>query len=985
MPVRSPLRIVALLAAAFFLAAGDRLVADDQFDKTLLPAFTQHCVKCHGKEKVKGKVNLLEIKSGASLVKNPALIRDVIEALDAGDMPPEDEPPLNPEKRAEMIASLKAVLRAATAGHDADRVQISRLNRFQYNNAVRDLFELKTDVFSLQEKLMTRHDNYLAAGGRMPDKVNVACHSLSDAGGLRGVQPFPKDLRAQHGFDNQANQLTLSPLLLESFLKLSVSIVESPDFNEKTVGIWERFFKAPAADADLEQEVRRRLRPFLERAFRGPVEDAALERYVNYTLAKLEAGLPFESAMKKTASAALSSPKFLFRAERAKGDQFALASRLSFLLWGSGPDQELLDLAAKGELSYREVLIKTIDRMVADPRIERFLDAFPVQWMQLENILAAVPDPGEHRYFRIDEQQPASLHMVLEPLLLFDAVFIEDRPIIELIAPSFTYRSDFLQTWYSSDLKPPAIDESEVTRHNRQIEERRLALEKTIQTAHAEVEAMEAPIRARLLAEKRKASDADERPPVDLKPYAAWEFNGDLKESIAGLDLEAHGKIRFEDGMVVLDRAYLQSKPLSIELKAKTMEVWIRLYDVKQRGGGVMTIQGPGDFFDSIVLGERKPSHWISGSNGFSRTLDFEGSTPEQEGDRPERLHLVMVYEADGTTTLYRNGERYGKPYRKGMATFPKEQTSVLFGLRHLPAGGNKYLAVSIDRARLYDRALSADEVRAAASGDHLFISESELVEALSAEQRKARAALNEQTKDAEKALGELPEPVDLNKLRQQAEQQFREKILQQVRARTFQRVPATDPRYGGVLTNAAVMTMTSSPKRTLPIERGAWVIEVILNDPPPPPPNDVPPLNEDSGPANLTIREKFAQHRANPDCAGCHSRIDPLGFALENFDITGRWRDKYDNDREVDASGTLFKRASFDDVVQFKAALVKEKERFARAFAGHLLRFALARELEPADTLTIDQIVAQTAKDDYRIRSILREVVLSEPFLQMK
>ena len=137
MPVRSPLRIVALLAAAFFLAAGDRLVADDQFDKTLLPAFTQHCVKCHGKEKVKGKVNLLEIKSGASLLKNPALIRDVIEALDAGDMPPEDEPPLNPEKRAEMIASLKAVLRAATAGHDADRVQISRLNRFQYNNAVR--------------------------------------------------------------------------------------------------------------------------------------------------------------------------------------------------------------------------------------------------------------------------------------------------------------------------------------------------------------------------------------------------------------------------------------------------------------------------------------------------------------------------------------------------------------------------------------------------------------------------------------------------------------------------------------------------------------------------------------------------------------------------------------------------------------------------------------------------------------------------------
>jgi hypothetical protein len=160
-------------------------------------------------------------------------------------------------------------------------------------------------------------------------------------------------------------------------------------------------------------------------------------------------------------------------------------------------------------------------------------------------------------------------------------------------------------------------------------------------------------------------------------------------------------------------------------------------------------------------------------------------------------------------------------------------------------------------------------------------------------------------------------------------------------------------------------------------------MIEVIFNDPPPPPPNDVPPLDEEAGPKNLTIREKFAMHRENPDCAGCHARIDPLGFALENFDITGRWRDKYENDRDVDASGTLLKTYDFTDVVEFKASLVKEQRRFAKAFASHLLRFALARELGPADSLVVDRIVANAEPDGYRLKSLIREVILSEPFLK--
>ena len=128
---------------------------------------------------------------------------------------------------------------------------------------------------------------------------------------------------------------------------------------------------------------------------------------------------------------------------------------------------------------------------------------------------------------------------------------------------------------------------------------------------------------------------------------------------------------------------------------------------------------------------------------------------------------------------------------------------------------------------------------------------------------------------------------------------------------------------------------------------------------------------------------KKFAIHRENPTCAGCHSKLDPLGFALENFDITGRWRDKYENGREVDSSGKLMRKYEYDGIVRFKESLVKEKRRFAKALTGHLLRFALSRELDPFDSLAIDAIVNKTEKEDFKLKSLIREVVLSDRFLQ--
>ena len=953
-----------------------------QFEKSIQPLIADHCVHCHEGSDANGKMDFAVVGNRADLIDRPQMILAMLNALDSYDMPPQDEPKLEDSVRQKTVVALKALLREATTAAPDPEVPMRRLNRFQYNYAVKDLFGLKMDVFHLPEKLMTRDQNYVAIGRRvMPAKVHVSSKSLDESGGMASVNSFPKDLRASHGFDNQANQLTLSPLLLDAFLRLSVSITDSPDFNEKTVGIWNDFFAAPEDGGDLEWEVQKRLQDFLRIAFRGPVEDATLTRYRDYTMANIESGLSFTQSMKKVAAAALSSPLFLYRADAGQlsDADLELASRLSFFLWGSGPDDALLTLAEKGQLTRPEVLANVVDRMMSDPKIERFLDSFPAQWLQLENILAATPDPRQYRLFSLDQQNPASLQMLLEPLLLFDMVFLENRPLVDLLVPDSAYRSEFLDFWYTSDLKAPRLNREELDDFNRKNEQRRHELAAQVLDLQKQKEALVAPLRESLLKQRRQ--DLDSQPPLDLKPYAAWEFDGNLKSSVNDLDLTPHGEVRFEDGLVVLDRAYLQSPALPIDLKTKSLEVAFRLHDVNQQGGGVMGIQGPGDFFDTIVLGERKRRHWISGSNGFSRTDDFPESTEETETE--ELLHLVMVYQEDGNTQLYRNGEPYGGSFNKGVATFPKEKSSVLFGLRHLPAGGNRYLSISIDQARLYDRELKPEEVRAAFSGNNLFVSDQDIRVAMSDVQKQQIDRLTEDIQTNELALEKVPGPIDPGKRQQDLNREFDERVKRMLRSRVFERVEIDDLRYGGVVTNAAMMSMTSGPKRTHPIARGAWVIEVIFNDPPAPPPNDVPPLNEEQTDNSLTIREKFAVHRENPACASCHARLDPLGFALENFDITGRWRDKYSNGRRVDAAGTLMTKYAFDDVVRLKELLHQEQRRFANAFAAHLFRFALSRDLGPADAVAVDEIVAAAGENDFPLRTVIRELVLHERFVQ--
>jgi hypothetical protein len=653
--------------------SGDR--ANTTAGRTLFATARERCVACHGEGgTLEGNVDLTRLKTAADLTAEPELIGRLIEVVDLRLMPPDEDDRLDNETRRQLLVELKSLLRVAIESQpDRVRTPIRRMNRFQYSNAVQDLFRLNVEVFPLPERMLREHGNYFQpATGRMPDEVKAGSRPLGKSQmierRLGGVTAFPQDLRAEDGFDNRGDHLTLSPLLLESFLKLGRSIVESPDFNARTAGIWDGFFVEPVSSAhsDRDAVLRQRLGALLRRAFRRPVDDETLDRYATFAESRLAAGDSHVDAMKATAAAVIASPKFFYLYDLAGSDDarrlvdFSLASRLSFFLWGSIPDDELLSLAEDGRLSDPAILGGQVDRMLRDRKLKRFCDSFPAQWLQLERIISSTPDPELFPQFYFSKYR-ASMHMMLEPLLLFETVLIENQPILQLVDSDFSYRSDLLTAWY-------------------------------------------------------------------------------------------------------------------------------------------------------------------------------------------------------------RDGSR-----------------------------------------------------------------------------------------------GNPGAPTVVN----------------------FHRVPIRDRRQGGVITCAAVLTMTSGTTRTKPITRGAWLASVILNNPPPPPPANVPPLADkpSADETNLTLRERFVAHREEPACAGCHQRIDPLGFSLENFDAAGIWREQYENGRSVDASGTLFGQYEFQNIVDFKDALLAEKDRFTRAFAAHLLSFATGRETGIEDSFVLDEIVNRVATDEYRMHSLIRAIVLSDAF----
>ncbi len=195
-----------------------------------------------------------------------------------------------------------------------------------------------------------------------------------------------------------------------------------------------------------------------------------------------------------------------------------------------------------------------------------------------------------------------------------------------------------------------------------------------------------------------------------------------------------------------------------------------------------------------------------------------------------------------------------------------------------------------------------------------------------------------------------------------------------------FRRVELTTDQRGGVLSHASVLTVSSYPTRTSPVIRGKWVLENILGAPPPPPPDNVPAIDDAEVGASGSTRQKLEQHRADPACASCHTRMDALGFGLENYDAIGKWRTT-EGKFPVDATGELPGGKTFSKPAELRALLKDDLPEFARTLTEKMLTYALGRGLERYDRRTVNEIQRKLAASEYRFRTLVDEIVASLPF----
>jgi hypothetical protein len=201
------------------------------------------------------------------------------------------------------------------------------------------------------------------------------------------------------------------------------------------------------------------------------------------------------------------------------------------------------------------------------------------------------------------------------------------------------------------------------------------------------------------------------------------------------------------------------------------------------------------------------------------------------------------------------------------------------------------------------------------------------------------------------------------------------------VKGMAFRRVSLANSPRGGIITQGSILTLTSNPTRTSPVKRGKWILENLLGQPPPPPPPDIPDLDDEKRMLKGSIREQLEQHRANPACAVCHEQMDGLGFALENFDAIGGWR-QFDGPYIVNPMAELPSGEKFNGPKELAQVLRQTKQQeFVRCLSEKLLTYALGRGLEYYDKCAVDKIAAAVVKNDFRFSAMVVAIVESEPF----
>ena len=701
----------------------------------------------------------------------------------------------------------------------------------------------------VQERLRKmRKANDLFADGKLAESLQIKSR-------MRAQGDF--DTNARGGFRPDVLDLAPFPKLMIEWIEVTGPL--QPEFPPPSMTM---LFPEglPAEREQSIETIREIVARLLPRAFRRRVSKSEIDNIVQIAQAEKASGEPFEDILKTSITAILCSPNFLYLREDGTDKTrelkpIELATRLSYFLWSSKPDDELFSAAMSGELADDKVLEKQIDRMLADERSEGLVKGFARQWLKVDEFLrfepdqAIFPDYYETQFAGIEDE------ITREPLEFFREVLHADEPVDAFLSSSWLMLNEKLAAYYGIE----GVTGTDFRRVN--------------------------------LPSPMQWLDAARERSKNVPLLGDWYHLGPFSES----DFDA-----------AFETEHVNASKIDVEegVKQKSWAKELRLRD--------------GEVLDGL---DAQNSAYY-----FYRRIDSAISQP-----------LDLSLGSDDAIAVWVNGK------------------SVLSEKVERPVQPDQHqLKIQLKKGR---NDLLIKVVNATSSGGFYFQSEAVGGELAKAVLVKAKDRNVDHRRSLEAAF--------------------------------LKEAPAAS--RGGLLGMAGVHLWGADGNRTKPVERGKYLLTVLFNDPPPPPPPNAGEVEPNLRGQRLTVRERLEKHREQVTCNNCHRRIDPYGLAMENFNAIGLWRthvdgekppNRYDERREViDASGTLPNGKSFSNFIQFRRAILSQKERFHRGLTEKLLTYALGRTIEPSDRPVIDKILAQAAKEQTTLRSLIKAIARSEPF----
>lgn len=935
-------RCLAHCFAALVLMLFGRVVrADDTV--TLIG---QYCVDCHGApdESPEGAFSLTADFVASPLRETGAILKKALDAIEEYEMPPADGDQPSAGERVRMAKGIRKWLAKPSLGRTLDpgRPVLRRLTRLEYNNTIRDLLGLETDVFMFSERLPFERGHYQPQSKMMPDRLSMAAREygakypvlLRDAS-------MPGDSRAEYGFSNRGDAQNLSAVRLQQYVRLAGEIAFHPELLSRAERAEELFpharFRQAASGASQKSK---------------PLASSEVQLAANHNVKRTAEGSAYGlEEFRERVNAAFSQDQGgVFSGEELRNTKVAGKGGLVRIAYGNNavrtfainPNEDwwfapfstaiessgdtLLANYKKGQRSYEITFqsagggsfagIADIGVVVLSRRGEQGTVRLKATFDDDKTALVEVrlkAGAGEDNTF-VSFAAKEGRH--IKRLAIDGSDFSGDYVLLDDLA--FITRDDpNLQTLVQAE-EPVVIEDSKD-------ETPRAKLNRDLAKQSAEQRLAHFLRRA-----FRRGVEQDEVTTY-LNLYRAAVASGADDENAMRSAIQAILASPSFLYVTCRERDHDSPNASSSAKDALPRSLPLTDHELACRLSYFLWSSMPDDeLFDLASQGRLQDDEVLEAQ--VRRMLGDRRSIELSENFFVQWLRLPELWSA--------------QPDKK---RFPEFYTAI-----------NDKRTLAQD---MFGEVLLQFQT--------MLVEDRPVTDLLDAEYTFLNGKLMGYYGRSPREFGKFSDGSKLF-----ADDQKSDRI--------WNRVKKFDPKRGGLLTSPAVLTLTSFPHRTSSIRRGVWILDTVFNRHPPAPKVAVADIDEQHDAESLTLREKVERHRENAACAVCHDRIDPPGFALENFDAIGRWREK-DGDEVIDPSGNLPGLGEFRTPEEFRSRLMSQKRRFVQGFAEHLLSYALGRKLEYYDVAVVQRIVDQTIEDDDRISRLIVEIAKSYPFRNVR